>query len=114
MFFSVVVWDWEECEDAFPETALLVNTTSLGMTGQPKLDIDYFALPHDAVAYDIVYAPLKTEFLSECEERGNRIVTGLGMLGHQARKAFELWFGVLPDYDEALESMLLESLQEAA
>jgi len=110
----VQAWDWEERESALPEAGLLVNTTSLGMSGQPELDIDLFMLPQDTVIYDIVYAPLKTKFLRECEERGNFIINGLGMLVHQARKGFECWFDVLPDYDDALRDMLAAELGAGA
>lgn len=110
----VKVWDWEERESALPESGLLVNTTSLGMVGQPELDLDLFMLPQDTIVYDIVYAPLKTQLLEECEERGNQVINGLGMLVHQARKGFEHWFGILPDYDEGLFELLHAELEAAA
>ena len=72
---------------------LLVNTTSLGMTGQPDLDLDLSALPPEALVSDIVYAPLKTQLLQAAEARGLKISTGVGMLLHQAAPGFAHWFG---------------------
>ena len=87
--------------------ALLVNTTSLGMAGQPSLEIDLRALPKEAAVYDIVYTPRMTELLTAARARGNSVVTGFGMLVHQARKAFEIWTGILPERDNKLEEELL-------
>ncbi len=82
--------------------ALLVNTTSLGMQGQPPLAIDLAPLPVGAVVADIVYVPLETALLAQARARGLRMVPGLGMLLHQARPGFEAWFGVAPVVDQAL------------
>lgn len=103
----VRVAQWEKRGDFLRDAGLLVNTTSLGMTGKDPLEIDLSLLPRDAVVNDIVYAPLMTDLLREAEKRGNQIVTGIGMLLHQARPAFEKWFGVLPDVTEDLEKKVL-------
>jgi len=87
---------WEDRAESLGECALLVNTTSLGMEGQPLLEISLARLAFSALVTDIVYVPLKTPLLREAEARGNSIVGGLGMLLHQARRGFELWFGVRP------------------
>lgn len=79
-----------------PEAALLVNTSSLGMTGQPPLTLDLDPLPEDAVVYDIVYAPLETPLLAAARARGLETVDGLEMLIGQAALAFELFFGAAP------------------
>ncbi|MBP7710533.1 MAG: shikimate dehydrogenase [Rickettsiales bacterium] len=79
------------------ECDLLVNSSSLGMTGQEPLEIDLENLKSDAIVFDIVYKPLMTELLKAAELRGNKIVTGLGMLVFQALIGFELWFGKKPD-----------------
>ena len=88
---------------------MLVNSTTLGMTGQPSLDIDLDALPPSAIVNDIVYAPLETELLRRARARGNPAVDGLGMLLHQARPGFEAWFGVAPEVTDALRDFVLES-----
>ncbi|MBK9562338.1 MAG: shikimate dehydrogenase [Micavibrio sp.] len=106
-FKRLRVHDWEKRSEVFAESNLLVNTTSMGQSGQPKLELDLTALPKNAVVNDIVYAPLMTDLLRDCEDRGNQIVTGIGMLLHQARPAFEAWFGVLPDVDAELEKRVL-------
>ena len=91
-----------------PGAALLVNATSLGMTGQPPLDLDLSALPDDAVVYDIVYAPLETGLLKAARERDLDTVDGLEMLIGQAALAFELFFGQPPprDRDDELRVLL--------
>lgn len=86
--------------------ALLVNTTSLGMQGQPALEIDLAPLPPSAVVSDIVYVPMETPLLAAARARGLVAVDGLGMLLHQARPGFEAWFGVAPAVDQALRDFV--------
>ena len=86
---------------------MLVNTTSLGMVGQPALDLDLAALPLGALVCDIVYAPLETPLLAAAARRGNPVVDGLGMLLHQARLGFAAWFGVMPEVTAALRAHVL-------
>ena len=88
---------WEERADALAGAALLVNTTSNGMVGQPPLEIALDALPRAALVNDIVYTPLETPLLATARARGNVAVDGLGMLIQQARPAFRDWFGIMPD-----------------
>lgn len=88
------------------EAALLVNTTSLGMQGQPPLAIDLSPMPAGAVVADIVYVPLETPLLAEARARGLAAVPGLGMLLHQARPGFEAWFGTAPVVDQALHDVV--------
>lgn len=92
-----------------PPVALLVNTSTLGMTGQPALDVDLAPLPDDAIVYDIVYAPLETDLLAQAHARGLDTVDGLEMLIGQAALAFELFFGGAPprDRDDELRALLL-------
>lgn len=98
---------WVSRETALAETALVVNTTSLGMTGQPALELSLDALPATAVVTDCVYTPLETPLLAKARARGLRTVDGLGMLLHQARPGFEAWFGVTPTVDEELRRFVL-------
>lgn len=94
---------------AIPSVNLLVNATSLGMTGQPPLAVDLSPLPDDAIVYDLVYAPLQTHLLSAAENRGLVTIDGLEMLVGQASFAFELFFGAAPprQYDEELRALLV-------
>jgi shikimate dehydrogenase len=96
-----------------PDADLLVNTTSLGMTGQPPLQIDLAPLPPGAMVYDIVYVPLETPLLAAARARGLRTVDGLGMLLHQAAPAFERFFGVKPDVTRELREAVLADLGKA-
>ena len=89
-----------------PPAALLVNASALGMAGQAPLELDLDPLPEDAVVYDVVYAPLETPLLAQASARGLDTVDGLDMLIGQATLAFELFFGVAPPRDDALDEEL--------
>jgi shikimate dehydrogenase len=102
---------WEKRAQALEGASLLVNATSLGMEGQPPLDLPLDALPREAVVNDIVYVPLETALLARARSRGNPAVDGLGMLLHQARPGFEAWFGVKPEVTPALRAAVLATLQ---
>lgn len=104
---QVKVVPWETRAAALEDLALLANTTSLGMTGQPPLELDLDPLPNGALVTDIVYAPLETDLLARARARGNPVVDGLGMLLHQARPGFEAWFGVAPEVTAELRSFVL-------
>jgi shikimate dehydrogenase len=109
---SVTVVDWADRARALSGAGLLVNATSLGMTGKEKLDLDLKALPLDAVVADIVYSPLETELLAGARARGNRTVDGLGMLLYQAVPGFERWFGVRPEVTPELRAQIAATLGE--
>ncbi len=106
----ISVGDWGDWTTCLAGAGLLVNGTSLGMEGQPPLEIALDALPADAVVNDIVYTPLETPLLANARRRGNRAVDGLGMLLHQARPGFAAWFGVDPAVTDELRDHVLESL----
>ncbi|AWU94869.1 shikimate dehydrogenase [Azospirillum ramasamyi] len=105
---GVSVVDWLSRETALDGAALLVNTTTQGMTGQPALDLPLSALPVSAVVNDIVYVPLETPLLAEARARGNPVAGGVGMLLHQARPGFKAWFGVEPQVTAELTRFVLE------
>ena len=107
MEFAVTVMPWDRREAALSGATLLVNTTSLGMTGKENLQLNLEKLPLSAAVFDIVYAPLETDLLHAARRRGHRVVDGLGMLLYQAQRAFALWHGVTPDVDEALRREVL-------
>ncbi len=103
---GIRVLPWDQREAALADTALLVNTTSLGMHGQPPLAFN-FAQAHSAlVVADVVYVPLRTGFLDTAAERGLRTVEGLGMLLHQAVAGFAAWFGVTPVVDDEVRTLV--------
>jgi len=103
----VTVGDWERRAEALEGAALLVNTTSLGMAGQPPLELDLTPLPVSAVVTDIVYVPLETPLLAAARQRGNQTVDGLGMLLWQAVPGFTAWFGRRPEVTDALRAFVL-------
>lgn len=99
---SLVPCAWEAVSAALTGVALVVNATSLGMTGKPALNLDLRGTRRDAIVADIVYAPRRTRLLAAAAATGRRPVPGTGMLLHQARPAFEQWFGIRPEVDSAL------------
>ncbi len=101
---------WDAREDALSDASLLVNTTSQGMHGEPALDLSLSHLPKSALVSDAVYIPLETPLLKEARLRGNPTVNGLGMLLHQARPAFQAWFGVMPEVDQALYDKVAKTI----
>lgn len=102
---------WDRRAAALDGATLLVNATSLGMDKNPPLELDLARLPKTAVVNDIVYAPLETALLKAAKARGNRTVDGLGMLLHQGRPGFELWFGVRPAVTPALRAAVLAAMR---
>ncbi len=106
---ALTVLPWQD-RDALAGAMLLVNTTSLGMAGQPPLEVDLAALPAAALVTDIVYSPLETGLLAAARARGHAVVDGLGMLLHQARPGFRAWFGVDPEVTDALRATVLAGL----
>lgn len=101
---------WSERHAALADVALLVNTTSQGMHGNPALSLDLDALPRHALVSDVVYVPLETPLLAAARQRGNPTVNGLGMLLNQARPAFHAWFGVMPEITPELRRAIEASL----
>lgn len=100
--------DWDSRSEALDAVDLLVNTTSLGMRGQPALTLSLSALPKTALVTDIVYTPLITPLLAQAHQENFAIIDGLGMLLHQARPGFEAWFGQRPEVDAALRAHILQ------
>ncbi|WP_299661272.1 shikimate dehydrogenase [uncultured Ruegeria sp.] len=95
----ITVVDWVQAGNVIENAELVVNTTSLGMQGQPELRVPLDGLQPGAVVTDLVYTPLKTHLLQQAEEAGCTTVDGLGMLLHQAVPGFERWFGLRPEVD---------------
>ena len=104
---------WDAVADVLPRAGLLVNTTSLGMHGQPALDVDVNLLPAQAIVADLVYVPLETALLKAARARGLKTADGLGMLLHQAVRGFELWFGQRPEVTAELRALVEADLRGA-
>ncbi len=104
--------DWKDAPNALSDTELLVNTTSLGMHGQPPLNFPLAGLPLSATVTDIIYAPLETTLLQQARQRGHRVIDGLGMLLHQARPSFAAFFGRDPQVTPELRQHVLADRKE--
>lgn len=98
---------WKNRSESLDGAVLLVNTTILGMKGQPSLEVNLDVLPLQALVNDIVYTPLETNLLARARARANPVVDGLGMLLHQARPGFEAWFGRMPEVTPDLRRYVL-------
>lgn len=109
----VHVLDWTEREAVLSDAGLLVNTTSLGMKDNPPLEIRLDDLSPQATVADIIYAPVETDLLISAKARGSRVVTGPGMLLHQAVPGFEAWFGRRPVVDDALRQAVFPEIYGA-
>lgn len=103
----LTVIDWVQAGNMMDDASTVVNTTSLGMIGSPPLRVPLNGLRKGTVVTDLVYAPLKTQFLIKAEKMGCITVDGLGMLLHQAVPAFERWFGTRPTVDSATRAAAL-------
>ena len=104
---------WDDINRVLPRAGLLVNTTSLGMHGQPVLALDVGLLPREAIVADLVYVPLETGLLKAARARGLKTADGLGMLLYQAVRGFELWFGQKPVVRPELRALVEADLRGA-
>lgn len=107
---EITVYDWRDRADLLAGAHMLVNTTSMGMAGQPPLDIALDRLERHTLVADIVYVPLETDLLARARRMGNRTVDGLGMLLHQARPAFKHFFGVDPQVTPDVRRLIEDTL----
>jgi shikimate dehydrogenase len=103
----IQVVDWVQAGNVVEDAATLINTTSLGMTGQPELRVPLDGLRPDTLVTDIVYSPLQTPLLAQAQAAGCRTIDGLGMLLHQGVPGFERWFGKRPEVDDATRQVVL-------
>lgn len=110
---EVEVVDCPNLPEALAGANLLVNTTSLGMRGEPPLEVDLSPLPPDSVVADIVYIPLETALVKAAKARGLKAVAGIGMLLHQAVPGFERWFGVRPNVTAELRAFIEADISAA-
>jgi shikimate dehydrogenase len=110
---KISVVSWTGAPRALSEIDLLVNTTSLGMSGQPTLMFSLEKLPPMAAVADIVYAPVETRILKKAKQQGFRTIDGLGMLLHQARPSFKAFFGRDPEVTEELRNFVLSEKKDA-
>ncbi len=107
---AITVVPWDNRGAVVADAGLIVNTTSLGMTGKPALDVNLEYASSSTLVTDIVYAPLETPLLRDAAARGCQVVDGLGMLLHQAVPGFEAWFGIRPEVTSELRAHVLAGL----
>lgn len=109
----ILVHDWETRNEQLEGCGLVVNTTTLGMTGEARLQLDLAGLSENAVVTDLVYAPMRTQLLKHARDNGLCSVDGLGMLLHQAVPGFEKWFGVRPQVTPELRALITADIEGA-
>jgi shikimate dehydrogenase len=102
---------WDRRSDAIGDVALLINATNQGMTGNPPLELSLDRLSSSTLVSDLIYVPPETPLLSAAKARGNITINGLGMLLHQARPAFEAWFGVMPEITPDLRAAIMATFK---
>ncbi len=107
----VKVFDWSQREAGSRDSAVLVNTTTIGMNGAGTLDLDLAGFDPECVVSDIVYVPLETELLRKAKSQGLRTVDGVGMLLHQGVPGFEKWFGVRPEVTDELRNLIVGDIE---
>jgi shikimate dehydrogenase len=105
---EIVFLEMVDFENHLNQCDLLVNSTSLGMLGQEPLRINLKNLKKSSMVYDIVYKPLITDLLNSANLQGNKIITGIGMLLHQALIGFEAWYKTKPEIDQEIIKKLYE------
>jgi shikimate dehydrogenase len=98
---------WAKRNDAIADVTLLINATNQGMADKPALDISLDKLPKQTLVSDLIYVPPETSFLRAAKARGNVTINGLGMLLHQARPAFQAWFGIWPEITPDLRATIM-------
>jgi shikimate dehydrogenase len=103
---KLFVSSWTEASDWLGNADILINTTTLGMSGQDQLGIEISGLKADAIVADVVYVPLETALIRDARRLGHRSVGGLGMLLHQAAPGFERWFGIRPSVTSELRGLV--------
>ena len=108
---DIKVLPWEEVLDAVQSANILINTTSLGMTGHDPLHIDFSSVPSSILVTDVVYNPLMTPILIQASNNGNAIVDGLDMLLYQAKPGFAAWFGIEPEVTRETRNFVLKGLE---
>jgi shikimate dehydrogenase len=103
----ITVVDWVQAGNVLEDSTTVINTTSLGMQGQPDLRVPLDGLRPGTVVNDIVYTPLETTLLKTAAQMGCITVDGLGMLLHQGVPGFERWFGIRPEVDDATRAAVI-------
>jgi shikimate dehydrogenase len=109
----ITVYPWSERDAVLDGSTMAVNTTSQVMIGEPALAVTLDRLPADALVADIIYIPLETPFLEAARLRGNPTINGLGMLLHQGRPAWRMWFDIEPDVTAELTARMERSILDA-
>ena len=91
---------------------IIINTTSLGMTGGPNPSISPIntdIINKNALCYDLVYSPSITPFLSGAKKNNIKYLGGLSMLVFQAALGFKLTTKLDPPIENMLKSVGIES-----
>ena len=101
-FNSIEVVEWGNIKNC----DLFINSTSVGLKTSDHLGLNFNNLKGSKIFYDVIYNPVKTNFLLEAERNGHMIINGRDMFLYQAQKAFNLWQNFTPKVDKKLINYL--------
>lgn len=87
---------------------IIVNTTSVGLTKNEKLKLDFSSYNglKNTLFYDLIYNPKETNFLADAKKRGNKVMNGKMMFVLQAKKAFFYWTKIDAEIDDEVINLL--------
>ena len=97
---------FSEIQDLVPNLDMIINTSSLGMSGNENLNLSLKEAKKNLYIYDLVYRPSQTNLLKEAEINNLNYQNGLAMLVHQAAESFRIWHGVYPEITNELFEIL--------
>jgi shikimate dehydrogenase len=85
---------------------VIINATSIGLSKEDEINIDYENISQNKFFYDVVYNPKETPFLKNAKRFGAKVENGKMMFIYQAQRAFFTWHNILPTVDEETINLL--------
>ena len=101
-FSKINVVDWGDQ----PEFDMIINATSLGLSNEDNLGLNFNNIHKEKLFYDVIYNPKETNFLRTGKKLGCKVSNGRMMFIYQALEAFKLWHKVQPEINEDLINFL--------
>jgi shikimate dehydrogenase len=95
----------EDVKDTARNYDIIVNATSVGLRNEPSV-ISLDGINEKTIVYDIVYAPMNTDFIKKAKAEKATIIYGYEMLLGQAVRSFEIWHGIEAPYNAMKKALL--------